>query len=44
MAEEGTVHVLALFVAAPGKEAELEEALRALIEPPGRKPAASAMT
>lgn len=33
MAEQDTVHVLALFVAAPGKEAELEEALRALIEP-----------
>ena len=33
MAEEGTVHVLALFVAAPGKEAELEKALTALIEP-----------
>ena len=30
---EGTVHVLALFIAAPGKEAELEEALLALIEP-----------
>lgn len=33
MAEEGTVYVLALFVAVPGKEAELAEALSALIEP-----------
>ena len=33
MALEGTVHVLALFTAAPGKEAELKEALTALIEP-----------
>jgi quinol monooxygenase YgiN len=30
---EGTVHVLALFTAAPGKEKELERALTALIEP-----------
>lgn len=33
MAKQSTVHVLALFTAAPGKEAELEEALLALIEP-----------
>jgi quinol monooxygenase YgiN len=33
MPEVGNVHVLALFTAAPGKEAELEEALKALIEP-----------
>lgn len=33
MAHQGTVHVLALFIAAPGKEAELEEVLTALIEP-----------
>ena len=33
MAEEGTVHVLALFTADPGKEEELERALLALIEP-----------
>lgn len=33
MAHEGTVHVLALFTAAPGKEEELEEVLLALIEP-----------
>ncbi len=30
---EGTVHVLALFTAAAGKEEELERALTALIEP-----------
>lgn len=33
MAEQCTVHVLALFTAAPGKEEELERALTALIEP-----------
>ena len=33
MAEQGTVHVLALFTAAPGKEEELERALAALVEP-----------
>ncbi len=30
---QGTVHVLALFTAAPGKEVELEEALMVLVEP-----------
>lgn len=33
MAHEGSVHVLAVFTAAPGKEGELEEVLTALIEP-----------
>lgn len=33
MAKEGTVHVLALFIAAPGKGEELERVLTALIEP-----------
>ena len=33
MVHESTVHVLALFTAAPGKEAELEEVLMALLEP-----------
>lgn len=33
MAQEGAVHVLALFTAAPGKEEELERVLTALIEP-----------
>src|SRR5688572_24542663 len=33
MAEQGTIHVLALFTAATGKESELERALTALIEP-----------
>jgi quinol monooxygenase YgiN len=33
LAHQGSVHVLALFTAAPGKEAELEEVLTALIEP-----------
>ena len=33
MTHEGTVHVLALFSAAPGKEEELGRALIALIEP-----------
>ena len=33
MTEQGTVHVLALFTAAPGKESELERVLTALIEP-----------
>lgn len=33
MSSEFKVHVLALFTAAPGKEAELEEALTALVEP-----------
>ena len=28
-----TVHVLAIFVAAPGREAELERALSAMVEP-----------
>ncbi|HEX6863636.1 MAG TPA: putative quinol monooxygenase, partial [Thermoanaerobaculia bacterium] len=28
-----TVHVLAIFVAAPGREAELESALSAMVEP-----------
>ena len=28
-----TVHVLALFVAAPGREADLERALSAMVEP-----------
>jgi quinol monooxygenase YgiN len=37
MAEQGTVHVLALFTAAPGKESELKEALTALIEPTRRE-------
>lgn len=33
MPQESTVHVLALFTAAPGKEEELERALMVLIEP-----------
>lgn len=33
MADNGTVHVLALFVAAPGKEEELERVLIQLVEP-----------
>jgi quinol monooxygenase YgiN len=37
MAQEGTVHVLALFTAAPGKEEELEKALTVLIEPTRRE-------
>ena len=37
MAEEGTVHVLALFVAAPGKEEELERVLTQLVEPTRRE-------
>jgi len=32
MADRDTVHVLARFTAAPGKEAELEQVLAALIE------------
>jgi quinol monooxygenase YgiN len=37
MAQEGTVHVLALFTAALGKEEELEKALTLLIEPTRRE-------
>jgi quinol monooxygenase YgiN len=37
MFQEGTVHVLALFTAAPGKEEELEQALIQLIEPTRRE-------
>jgi len=37
MTYEGTVHVLALFMAAPGKESELEDILTALIEPTRRE-------
>lgn len=37
MIEPGTLHVLALFTAAPGKESELEEVLTALIEPTRRE-------
>jgi quinol monooxygenase YgiN len=37
MSQEGTVHVLALFTAAPGKEDELERVLLQLIEPTRRE-------
>ena len=35
--QNGTVHVLALFTAAPGKEDELERVLTRLIEPTRRE-------
>jgi quinol monooxygenase YgiN len=37
MSQEGTVHVLALFIAAPGNEEELERVLIQLIEPTRRE-------
>jgi len=37
MSQEGTIHVIALFVAAPGKEDELERVLTELIEPTRRE-------
>lgn len=37
MSQNGTVHVLALFTAAPGKEDELERVLLQLIEPTRRE-------
>ena len=37
MSQSGTVHVLALFTAAPGKEDELERVLTRLIEPTRRE-------
>jgi quinol monooxygenase YgiN len=37
MTQDGTVHVLALFTAAPGREEELERVLIQLVEPTRRE-------